>query len=170
MGKLRLKLLPLFCVTLLAQPSVATSQTIDESFRSDIRKLLEVTGSAHLGIQAASFMSGQILDGLRKSQPSIPDRALELAKQVLDSEFAMAFEGPGNLTEQMVSIYATHFTPDDVQGLLMFYSSDLGKKTVASMPAIFRDSAAAGQQWAEREMPRIVGVLQTRLRTEGFIR
>jgi len=93
MGKLRLKLLPLFCVTLLAQPSVATSQTIDESFRSDIRKLLEVTGSAHLGIQAASFMSGQILDGLRKSQPSIPDRALELAKQVLDSEFAKAFEG-----------------------------------------------------------------------------
>ena len=163
-----LKLLPILCVALLAPVSVANGQTIDESFRLDIRKLLEVTGSAQMGTQAASLISGQLLDGLKKAQPSIPDRVLELAKQVLDTEFAKSFEGPGGLTEQMVSIYATHFTREDVRGLLAFYSSDLGRKTVASMPAIFQEGALVGQRWAEQQAPRIVKALQDRLQAEGF--
>jgi hypothetical protein len=44
----------------------ANGQTVDESFRSDIRKLLEITGSAQLGSQAASLVAGQLLDGLKR--------------------------------------------------------------------------------------------------------
>jgi len=156
-------------VTVLAHAWAANGQTVDESFRSDIRKLLEITGSVQLGNQAASLFTGQLLDTLKKAQPSIPDRALVIAKQVLDSEFAKAFEGPDGLTEQMVAIYATHFTPEDIRGLLAFYSSVLGQKTVASMPAIFQEGAAAGQLWAEKQMPRVGEILQDRLRAEGFI-
>lgn len=123
-----------------------------------------------MGAQAASLVSGQVLEGFKKSQPSIPDRALALAREVLDSEFAKAFVGPDNLIDQMVVIYARHFNHEDVRGLLAFYSSDLGKKTIASMPAVFQEGAAAGQQWAEKQMPRIATILETRLRAEGFIK
>jgi hypothetical protein len=170
MGNLRQKLVPLCCIAILVQACAASGQTIDPSFRSDIQKLLEVTRSAQLGAQGASLILGQILDGLKKSQPPIPDRAVALAKEVLDSEFAKAFAGPDNLTDQMVLIYARHFTQEDVHGLLAFYSSDLGKKTIASMPAVLQEAVAAGQQWAEKQMPRIVTILQTRLRAEGFIK
>ena len=169
MRNIRLKLLPIFCVVVLAQAPVANGQTIDDSFRSDIRELLQLTGSAQLGSQAARLISGQLLEGLRKSQPSIPARAWELAKQVLDSEFAKAFEGPDGLTEQMISIYAAHFTREDIGGLMAFYSSDLGKKAIVSMPAIFQESAAVGQRWAETQLPRVTEILQKRLRAEGFI-
>jgi hypothetical protein len=170
MKSLRWRLVPLFCATILVQPWVASGQTIDQSFRSDIQKLLEVTGSASLGAQAASLITGQILDGLKKSQPSIPDRALALAKEVLDAEFVKAFVGPDNLTDQMALVYARHFTHEDVRGLLAFYSTDLGQKEVASMPAIFQEGAAVGQQWAQRQMPMIAAILQTRLRAEGLIK
>jgi hypothetical protein len=153
MRNVRLKLLPILCTIVLAQASVANGQTLDDSLRSDIRELLKVTGSAQLGRQAASLISGQILDSLKKSQPSIPARAWELARQVLDSEFAKAFEGPDGLTEQMIPVYAAHFTREDIGGLLAFYTSDLGKKAIVSMPAILQEGAAAGQRWAETQLP-----------------
>jgi len=153
MCHVRWKLLPILCVTVLAHAWAANGQTVDESFRSDIRKLLEITGSVQLGNQAASLFTGQLLDTLKKAQPSIPDRALVIAKQVLDSEFAKAFEGPDGLTEQMIPVYAAHFTREDIGGLLAFYTSDLGKKAIVSMPAILQEGAAAGQRWAETQLP-----------------
>jgi hypothetical protein len=158
------------CVMLLLQARPARAQTIDESFKSDIEKLLQVTNSAQIGSQAASIVAAQVLGSLRKSQPAIPDRALEVAQQVLDAEFARAFVGPDSLTDRMVSIYAQHFTHDDVRGLLAFYGTDLGKKTIALMPVVFQEGAAAGQQWVEKQMPHIVAALQSRLRAEGFIK
>jgi len=165
-----LKLRSVLCACILLQAWVANGQTIEPSFRSDIQKLMEVTGAAQMGAQAASLVSGQIIDGLKKSQPSIPDGAIAVVKQVLDEEFAKAFSGPDSINEQLVAIYAKHFTQEDVRGLLTFYSSDLGKKLVAAMPAVFQESAAAGQQWAQTQMPRIATTLQTRLRAEGFIK
>jgi len=162
-------LLPFLCLTVLLEPQTTSAQTIDESFRSDIQKLLEVTGAARMGSQAASLVTGQILASMKRAQPQIPDRALEVAKQVLDAEFARAFAEPNGLTQQLVLIYAKHFTDDDVRGLLNFYSSDLGKKTIAMMPVVFQESAAAGQQWTERQMPAIRAVLESRLRAEGLI-
>ncbi len=160
----------LLCVMLLLQARPARAQTIDEPFRSDIEKLLQTTNSAQLASQAASLVAAQILGSLQKSQPGIPDRALEVAKQVLDEEFAKAFVGPDNLTDRMIAIYARHLTHDDVRGLLAFYGTDLGKKTIALVPVIFQESAAAGQQWTEKHMPGIVAALQSRLRAEGFLK
>ena len=170
MRRVRANVLTLLCATILFQASTAHGQTIEPSFRSDIHKLLEITGSAQMGVQVASLMTSQMLEGLKKSDPSIPDRALELAKQVFDAEFAKAFNGPDSIVEELVVIYAKHFTHEEVRGLLTFYSSDLGGKVIVSMPAVVQQSAAAGQQWASRQTPRVMTILENRLRAEGFIK
>jgi hypothetical protein len=170
MRHVRANVLTLLCATILFQASAAQGQTIDPSFRSDIHKLLEITGSAQMGVQVASIMTSQMLEVLKTSDPAIPDRALELAKQVLDAEFAKAFNGPDSMVEELVSVYAKHFTNEDVRGLLTFYSSDLGRKVVVSMPAVVQQSATVGQQWALKQAPRIMTILETRLRAEGFIK
>jgi uncharacterized protein len=166
----RLTLRSVLCVGVLLHAWTASGQAIEASFRSDIQKLLETTGSTQLGAQVANYVSGQMIDGLKQSQPSIPDRAVAIVKQVLEEEFAKAFDAPDGLREQLVVIYAKHFTHEDVRGLLMFYSSDLGKKVMATLPMIFQESAAAGQQWAQAQTPRIASVIQTRLRAEGFVK
>ena len=163
-------LLPLLCVALLCQARTTSGQALDAPFRSDVETLLAVTGSAELGRQAMSIFSAQLLSGLKQSQPDIPDRALEIAKQVFDSEFAKAFAGPDSLADQVVFVYARHFTHEDIRGLLAFYSTELGKKMITSMPLVLQEGAAAGQQWAEKQMPQVLTVLQSRLRAEGFIK
>jgi hypothetical protein len=165
------RLFRLFPVLLvLSHAAAAQAQTADPDLRSDIQHLLDVTGANQVGAQLASIVSGQVLDGMKRAQPSVPQRALDIAKEVLDQEFARAFSGPDSLNEQMIDVYARHFTRAEIQGLVAFYSTDLGKKAITVLPAIVQESSAIGQRWAQRQMPRITAAVQTRLRAEGFIK
>jgi hypothetical protein len=145
------------------QPSA--SGVPDEQFQSDIKQLLELTGFERQSAQVMTILLPLILDEAKRSQPNMPAGALEAMKQVIESEFAAATKGP--LLEQTVAAYANYFTPEDVRGLLAFYNSELGKRTIAVTPAIAQELAASGQRWAETELPRIRAGIAFRLRKEG---
>src|SRR5262245_60578425 len=134
-----LKAKPTAVVTLLAlltfAPSI-TAQTIDVGFRRDIGKLLDATGAGALGTQMATTMSNQVIDSMSKAQPNIPERVIVIVKEVLSTEFTRAFTAPDGLLSNIVDIYARHFTHDEVLGLLKFYETPLGRKTIAVLPAV----------------------------------
>jgi len=159
---------PLVVAGVLLCAHAADAQVLDESFRTDIEKLLEVTGASQLGAQMASIMGRQVIDGLKRSQPDIPDRMIELTKQVLDEEFAKAFTGPDSLTSRVVGVYAKHFTQGEIRGLLAFYGTDLGKKMIAVMPILVQESAVIGQEWSAQHLPEILATLQKRLQSESL--
>ena len=148
----------------------AQAQTGDAQFRSDVERLLQVTGAAALGAQVANIMSEQMFQGLKQVQPEIPDRVLTLLREVLAEEFAGMFSGPSSIQPAVVDLYIKHFTHDDVRMLLDFYGSPVGRKAIQVLPVLTRESAAVGQKWAEAHMPRIMGIAEQRLRAEGFLR
>jgi len=148
----------------------AIAQELDPAFRADILKLLEVTGAAKMGEQMASLMSSQVLEAFRQSAPSVPSRAFDIGKEVLDAEFAKAFSGPDSLLNLLVPIYARHLTQQEVKGLIAFYETELGRKTIAVMPAVMQESVQAGQEWGVKTAPRLQQVLMDRLKAEGFIK
>jgi len=150
----------------LTQPIQPSASGVpDERFRSDIKQLLQVTGFERQSAQVLTIVLPLLLDEAKRSQPNMPAGALEVMKQVIESEFAAATKGP--LMEQTVAAYAKYFTPEDVRGLLAFYNSELGKRTVAVMPALAQELSASGQRWAETELPRIQAGIAFRLRKEG---
>jgi hypothetical protein len=158
-------------VTLVAafNASTARAQEPDPAFKADIEKLLEVTGAARVGAQIANTISAQMIDAMQKAQPNIPPRAAEIIKDVLSTEFAAAFDSPGGLHGTIITMYAKHFTHDEIKGLLAFYATDLGKKAAGEMSSLAQEGAAAGQAWAVANLPRISGVLESRLRAEKLI-
>lgn len=147
----------------------ASAQPLDPAVRADIEQLLAVTGSSSMGTQMASLMSDQMLQVMRREQPDIPPRVLSLVQEVFTEEFTRAFGTGGGIAESLVQIYAKHFSPDDVRGLLAFYNTELGRRSIQVMPTVMREGALAGQAWAEKETPRILSVLQSRLRAEKLI-
>lgn len=151
------------------QAKIKKEEAQREALRKEIEHLLEVSGSSQLAVQVASTISGQILDQLR-SNASIPPRAIDVAKEVLDEEFKRSFDAPDGLMAGIVRVYAKHFTSEDVKGLVAFYNTELGKKLVATMPALMQESMEAAQQWSTRETPRIGRVLNERLKKEGLIK
>jgi hypothetical protein len=142
---------------LLFIPHLASGQQIDDAFRADIEKLLEASGASRVGSQIASIASAQIINGMKASNPSVPDRAI--AQELFDEEFKRAFSGPDSIVQQTIPIYPKHFTHDEVRGLLAFYSTPLGQKTIQVMPQVVQEGAAIGQQWFVTQMPRHQGAV-----------
>jgi len=53
--------------------------------------------------------------------------------------------------------------------MLAFYQTDLGRKTIAALPSLTREAIAISQQWDAANMPRVLDVLETRLKAEGLL-
>jgi uncharacterized protein len=141
---------------------------VDATVKADIEKLMVVTGQAELGIQVATTISDAFLNGFKETQKDVPPRAIEIIREVVNSEFAKGFNGP-EFKDRQIALYAKYFTHAEIKGLIAFYESELGRKTIANMPHLMREGAEIGQQWAQGAMPKMMQVLETRLRAEGLI-
>jgi uncharacterized protein len=148
----------------------ARAQTIDPEFRADIEKLFEVTGAGSLGSQMAELVSNSFLDAMRQAQPDVSERAVAVVRETLTAEFAKGFEPKGELMTRMAGIYATNFSHAEVRALLAFYATDVGRKSISVMPTLAQQGAAAGRQWAEQNMPRVIQALELRLREENLFK
>ena len=123
--------------------AVAAAPAIEPAFEADIRRLLEITGSAALGKQALD----QMLVSLRPMAPQLPESFwTELAAEI----------DANQLVELTVPIYAKHLTHDDVKGLIAFYESPVGQKMTAVQPAINAEAMAAGQLWGQEVGARVM--------------
>ena len=152
-----------------AAAAARKASVVNPALRADIEKLMLITGSANLAAQLASQMSDAVLNALaQSSKDAVPPRAIEIVKEVLNTEFAVAFNGP-EIKDQKIALYAKYFTHADVKGLIAFYESDLGRKSVSNMPNLVREGGEIGQRWAQGSMPRMMKTLENRLKAEGLI-
>jgi hypothetical protein len=72
------------------------------------------------------------------------------------------------LRELVIPLYDRHFSLDELRGLNAFYSSPLGRKTIAVMPALLNDSMALGARWGRELGPRIAERLRARFKDENL--
>jgi hypothetical protein len=154
----------------LGQAAVAARKavSVEPALRADIEKLMDITGQTAMSTQLASTISDAFLNGFKQKQSTVPPRVIEVVREVFNAEFAKAFAG-SDIKDKQIALYATYFTPADVKGLIAFYETDLGRKTIANMPTLMREGAAIGQEWAKDAMPGVMQVLQARLKSEGLI-
>jgi hypothetical protein len=154
----------------LGQAAAAARKTmaVEPALRGDIEKLMVLTGQAELGVQLASQISDAFLNGFKQTQNVVPPRAIEIVRDVINAEFVRAFAGP-EIKDKQIALYAKYFTHDEVKGLIAFYESDLGRKTVMNMPSLMREGGEIGQQWAKGAMPKMIQTLEGRLKAEGLI-
>ena len=65
------------------------------------------------------------------------------------------------LTDEMIPVYQRHFTAADVDGLLKFYQSPLGKKVVTEMPATMTEGMQIGRAWGLKRGQEMMAQLQS---------
>jgi hypothetical protein len=141
---------------------------LDAALRADIEKLMRITGATELGMQMASSVTDAFLNGFRQNTDVVPPRAIEVIREVINSEFTAGFNGP-EMKDRLVALYAKYFTHAEVKGLIAFYESDLGRKAITNMPDLMREGSAIGEEWAKGAMPKMLRVLESRLKAEGLV-
>ena len=125
-----------------AAPAVAT-----QASEKQVRELMDVFGVSNMFGQMNAQMAGMMGQRL----PCVP---AGYWGGFLDDK------GMKELTDRMVPIYQRHFSSEDIDGMLAFYRSPLGRKVIAEMPATMAEAMQAGQQWGAERGQAMVAELQ----------
>ena len=122
----------------LASPvaSQQNSTPVDPATAATIRHLLRLTGSAKLAVQGIEVM----IPAQRTANPGIP-------AAFWDAFLARARRDTVQLLELLVPIYAAHLTRSELEGLVRFYETPLGRRLAEVFPLINQESIQAGQGW-----------------------
>lgn len=102
-----------------------------------IRQLLDLTGSGKLGVQVANNM----MASFKKSYNNVDDQFWE--------EFARQIKAE-DLVNLIIPIYDKYYTEEDIDQLIGFYKSPIGKKVIETLPQITQESMLAGQAWGKQ--------------------
>ena len=152
------------CVALTAGAFAAEDNGIDPELRADIKRLMEVTKAADTGRQMGDMMALRIVQMTGVYRPEAIARC-----RVLAAEMVKELLADDKLMDEVIPIYARHFTHADVRGMIDFYDTPLGKKTIKAMPSLMQESMQASHHWAQEVMPSLQEKITARLKAEGVI-
>ena len=112
----------------------ARAQTAEKAVL--IRRLLTVTRSAELAVTAMEAT----IPAQRVANPKIP-------KEFWDEFMARARKDMPRFIDMLVPVYDSHFSKEQLEQLVAFYESPLGKHLAKVQPEIAMQSSQIGQRW-----------------------
>lgn len=119
---------------------------VDPAKAADIRRLLDVAGTSQL--------VSQMMDETIKNIRPLMTNALppgDYRDQLIDLFFVKfkAKANPAQVIDLAVPIYDRYLSREEVRGLIEFYQTPLGQKTIHVMPTLMAELQQAGRQWGQ---------------------
>ena len=118
---------------------------VDPAKEADIRRLLDVMGSQALMTQVMGNLETDMKPMLMKSLPP-GDYREKLVDLFFEKFMARVKTQMPSLLDAMIIIYDKYFSDEDIKGLIQFYQTPLGQKTLSNLPKVVRESQAAGEK------------------------
>lgn len=141
-------------VPALAQIGTDTSDNTTEQEKvNKIKELIVLTGEEN----ALEQTLYQMLPLMKSQMPQVPQ------------QFWDTFMAELNINEigsKLIPIYSKYLTTEDIEGLIKFYKTPLGRKMIAVSPEIRRESMKVGQQYGAEAGKRAL----QKLEEQGYIR
>jgi len=109
---------------------------VEPAKAATIRRLLDLTGAARLALSGMESM----VPAQRAANPQIP-------AAFWDAFLARARGNLPQLVDSLVPVYASHFSQTELEQLVRFYESPLGKHLSGVQPLILQESMQVGQTW-----------------------
>lgn len=134
--------LTLAAVSCTLAPAAAHAQAASSPDTAKVRLIRKLVTTARLADQALQVIE-QGIASQRTTNPRIPaafwDRFLEQARA-----------RRGELEDGYVTMYDHIFTAAEIQGMIAFYESPIGKRFMEVQPQLMREGMALGQAWGAR--------------------
>ena len=129
-----------------AQPSLPPLTATPES-RALAAQLTDMIGVNRTSQQLIAVMRAQIVQMVIRNTGKTPEESAKIVDEVMMPDFTSQEK---ELTNAIVEVWASNFTVEDLKGLIDFYSTPLGKRLIASLPAINQQGMQAGQTWGRQ--------------------
>jgi len=144
-------------ITTLTFLVVLTSMSfgqVDNAYSKTLKKMFEVSGS-----EAAYKTAITQMFTMYKQQYT--EVSAEIWKE-LEKEFLKT--SMNELVDMLAPVYTKYMTQDDLNGLIKFYQTPVGKKYAKSTPLIMQESMQIGQQWGMK----IGQKFQEKMKEKGY--
>lgn len=103
----------------------------DDAFKKDVLKVIEMSGSAN-AMKAAK------------------DQILKMIPQEKQAAFILEFDASmPALYDKMAVIYMETYSKEEINGMLAYYESPIGKKIIEKVGVVFEKTQVAGKEWGE---------------------
>jgi hypothetical protein len=80
--------------------------------------------------------------------------------QLIVRDWARQYLSREELREGMARVYRKYFTAQEIEGMLEFYRSPTGRKSVLLMPTLFRESSQLGMELAQAHKEELIEMLR----------
>lgn len=145
------KTLLVLLVTLMTTLAIhAQSKT----YAATLKKYMEASGTMGAFKIAITGMMGNF----KSMNSSVPD---EVWKE-FENEFLNT--SVDDLVTQFAPVYEKHLTEGDLNELIKFYNTPVGKKLAEKTPALTQESMAAGQVWGQSVAQKVM----MKLKEKGY--
>jgi hypothetical protein len=119
---------------------------IDPAKEADIRRLLELSGAKTLAVQTMNTMQESIKPIMSNSLPpgDYRDKLIDLFFEKFRSKADVQ-----HLMDIAVPVYDKYLSGEEVKGLIKFYETPLGQKTVKTLPQMIGEIQEQTKDWGE---------------------
>jgi hypothetical protein len=162
------RFLPFAIAVFLSHSSFAFAEELTPAKAADIRELLKVTGIVDAAMTFGNFTFQNMADTIKAARPDIPHRYFEILHEELNIVLEKGLMETGGLMDEIIAVYNKYFTHKEIKGLLEFYETELGKKTIRIMPKLMNESGLITQRWTQLQAPKISENVRRRCKEEGI--
>jgi uncharacterized protein len=141
-------------VAVLSVSPVAAQGASDDGL-SAARELIAVTRATEQIKQMLPAIMQALKPAIVQGRPQVErdyDAVMPLLLDAMGSRI-------GEMADQIASVYARNFTPDEMRQLVAFYRGPLGQKFLEKMPTVMQESMSVGQSFGQQ----IAGELRSRM-------
>lgn len=123
--------------------------------KESVEKLLELTEASKMVDSMYAQMENMFAS--MATQVGVTEKSRPAYDKYMKKVFELISEDMSwkKMKEPLVQIYIKHLTEEEVQGMIAFYRTDIGKSTIKKMPAIIQDSMGLSQQMMIDTLPKI---------------
>jgi uncharacterized protein len=119
---------------------------IDPAKEAAIRQLIDLTG--------AKALANQMMDEMQKNLKPVMANALPAGdcREKLIDLFFEKFRSKADLQKLIdlaVPLYDKYLSEEEIKGLIQFYSTPLGQKTLSVLPKLMGEMQSEGTKWGQ---------------------
>ena len=104
---------------------------------AEIRRTLQLTGVQ----QTMEQLKTQMISAMRAQMKDVPSEFWTRLETKMDTS---------ELLEKLLPLYDKYYTIEDLRAVNAFYASPVGRRLVATVPKITKESMAIGMEWGKR--------------------
>jgi hypothetical protein len=128
-------------------PSTAAPPPVTSESHALAARVIDMTGADRDWQQFVAVMRTEIIQFVMRNSGKSQEESAKIVDEVLMPDFTSQ---ENDLTNAIIDVWASNFSVEDLQGLIDFYSTPLGKRLITTLPSIAERTSAVSGAWGRQ--------------------